>query len=92
MGQGKQRKLSLSPVQREVLWTLEEAGEETVPTIINTLRLKFSKFLHKELLERVEEAIESLSQHGFVYLSPATGVMQTASVVLTAAGRETLRK
>ena len=31
------RKLRLTPLQRDLLWTLEEAGEETLSTILVTL-------------------------------------------------------
>jgi len=32
------RRLKLTPLQRDVLWMLEEAGSETVGTIIATLK------------------------------------------------------
>jgi hypothetical protein len=92
MWQGKPRKLSLSPIQREVLGMLEEAGEENMPTIINTLGLKFSDLSHEELRRKVGDAVEGLSRYGFVYLSPVADVTHMASVVLTAAGRNALRK
>ena len=33
------KRLRLSPLQRDIMWTLEEAGAETVGTIVATLKI-----------------------------------------------------
>jgi len=38
------RRLKLTPLQRDVLWTLEEAGAETVGTVLATLKPNESEF------------------------------------------------
>jgi hypothetical protein len=84
--------LSLTPVQREVLWALEEAGEENTPTLVNTLRSKFSNLSDEELHREINEAVEGLSRYGFVYMSPGVDGSAGASVTLTDAGRATLTR
>ena len=91
MGRGKPRKLSLTRVQGEVLWVLEEAGEENMPALVNTLRVIFPALSDEELRAEVDGAVGALSRRGLVYVSPAPeGAM--ASVILTAAGRAALSR
>jgi len=71
---------------------LEEAGEEDLPEIISTMRVKFSDLPYEELLGNVRDAVEGMAQHGLVYLYPASEAEHTTFVVLTAAGRDCLRK
>jgi hypothetical protein len=63
------RKLSLSPMQREIVWILEEAGAESIPTVLNTLQAHFSDHTPDELLIVAEEAIRKLFDMGFVSFS-----------------------
>jgi hypothetical protein len=37
MGRGRSNNLKLTPLQRDVVWILEEAGEENVPAVLATL-------------------------------------------------------
>jgi hypothetical protein len=92
MGCGKPRKLSLTPIQREVLWTLEEAGEENMPTIINTLRVKLSGAAGNDLSDDIRGAVEDLARRGFISISAEADASGAESVILTEAGRHTLRR
>ena len=75
------RRLKLSPLQRGIVWTLEEAGTETVECVIATVgpsdRYQFEREVD-ELKQMGLVAIES-SEHG-------------AELVLTEKGYEALRK
>jgi hypothetical protein len=92
MGGGKPRKLSLTPIQREVLWTLEEAGEENLPTIMNTLRVKLPGVAGDDLSGIIRGAVEDLARRGFISVSAAADASGAESVILTEAGRQTLRR
>ena len=37
MGRGRSNNLKLTPLRRDVVWILEEAGEENVPAVLATL-------------------------------------------------------
>ena len=39
---GRTPKRRLSPLQREILWLLEEAGAQDIIVILNTLRIQYS--------------------------------------------------
>jgi hypothetical protein len=69
MAMNRSKKYALSPIQREILWTLAEAGSENIPTILNTLRLKFLNLPVSELLRQSEKAIRDLSQSGLIALT-----------------------
>jgi hypothetical protein len=71
---------------------LEEAGEENLPTIINTMRIKFPDLTYEELLVSVRDAVRGLERRGLLYLRLATDADQTTVVELTVAGRECLRE
>lgn len=60
------RKLKLSPVQREILWLLREAGGETVPHTLNYLHGEFPGVAWRELMQQVEEAVRGLLDLGLV--------------------------
>ena len=63
------RNLKLSPMQREVLWMLEEAGEENVPALLNTLQALFPDKPYQSLLAEVQAAIRGLWQLQLVAFS-----------------------
>ena len=65
---GKLRKIRLSPLQREVLWMLEEAGSETLPTLANTLGAKFPHEPRDALLAATQDAVRDLHDAGLVSL------------------------
>jgi hypothetical protein len=61
MGRGRPRNLSLSAVQRQVLWMLQEAHEETLPTVVATLRAHFSDLTAEEVRAKAIEAVTTWS-------------------------------
>jgi hypothetical protein len=73
------RKIRLTPFQREVLWLLEEAGEETMQTIRVTLKPLDPG--------QLDSAITALVSIGFVILGEDNGEV---SVILTDIGRLSL--
>jgi DNA-binding MarR family transcriptional regulator len=75
------RKLRLTPLQRDLLWMLEEAGEETLTTILVTLKPSDRETFDRDLA--------SLIRLGFV--SVAEGQSDT-TVALTESGRQALTK
>jgi hypothetical protein len=76
------RNLRLSPVQREILRMLEEAGEENLPTVLNTLWAVFPDRSHQALFEDAEAAIQGLRQLGLVAFSRDLGKPNLHSVLL----------
>ena len=77
------RKLRLTPMQRDILWMLEEAGKENMPCIRATLH-------PPDELEFVSQ-VNALERLGFVYRSLASGT-ELESLVLTSEGRRTLSR
>jgi len=73
------RKLRLTPLQRDLLWMLEEAGEEELATILATLKPP-----DRDVFDRDLEALVCLD---FVCL---TEQRSAASVVFTNFGRRAL--
>ena len=73
------RKLRLTPLQRDLLWMLEEAGEETMLTIRITLKISD--------LEVLDTAIAALAHMSYVKVSV---VDSHESMVLTKEGRQSL--
>jgi hypothetical protein len=59
-------RLKLSPIQREILWTLDEAGDEYITTILNTLRKIFPNRSNDDLIMAVESAIYNLYKHNLI--------------------------
>jgi hypothetical protein len=55
-------------MQREILWTLEEAGEEEIATILNLLRSQIENATDEELEQLAIEAINRLRTEGLVQL------------------------
>jgi DNA-binding MarR family transcriptional regulator len=73
------RKIRLSPLQRDVLWTLEEAGSETLRTVLATLKPVDQQTFDADLdglvrLEYIQRSNEPASQ----------------SLILTAKGRKAM--
>lgn len=77
-----QRRLKLSPLQRDVMVTLEEAGAETIGTLIATIRPDDVRALNHE--------IDGLIKLGLVRKEETTGT--TTEIVLTEQGKAALRK
>jgi hypothetical protein len=73
------RKVRLTALQRDVLWLLEEAGEETFVTIQATLQ--------PPDLETLDSAIAALTRLRYVRRADHGGA---TSVVLTTEGRRSL--
>ncbi len=46
------KKLKLSPMQREIVWMLEEAGSEALTTVLITLHGQFPGLAWRELMEK----------------------------------------
>jgi len=62
------KKLRLSPVQREVVWVLSEAGEENLAALLNTVSKKIQANSRLEALMVFENAIRYLYRQGFIDL------------------------
>jgi DNA-binding IclR family transcriptional regulator len=75
------KKLRLSPLQGRILWLLEEAGKETLGTVLATLRMTDDWTFRREL--------EALVRHGFVRQGEEAG-QQT--LILTGDGRVALNR
>ena len=73
------RKLRLTPLQRDVLWVLEEAGEETLLTIQATLKPPDP--------EALNAAVAALGRIGYVRQTEEGG---RAALALTKEGRQSL--
>ncbi len=77
------RRLKLSPVQRDILVTLEEAGAETIGTLIATIK--------PGDVSGFSQQIDGLVKLGLVRTEESGGESAT-EVVLTEEGRSALRK
>lgn len=75
------RRLKLSPLQRDIIWTLQEAGGKTIGTVVATV-----KPLDQIAFDR---AVDSLIKLGLVRVESSNG---KAELLLTEIGREALRK
>ena len=75
------KKLRLSPLQDRILWLLEEAGEETLITVLATLRIADDWSFQQEL--------EALVRHGFIRRGEDDG---RRTLILTCAGRDALTR
>jgi hypothetical protein len=73
---GRPRKLALSDLQRRILWALEEAGEETLPLLLRTLREHDEP---PELLTAFRRATLGLMDLGFVTLEGAPALAEPAA-------------
>lgn len=63
-------RLRLTPLQREILWILEEAGEEHITTLLNTLRSQVSPDQRPSLPDATYEALQALFLTGLVSFEP----------------------
>jgi hypothetical protein len=78
------RRLKLSRLQRDIMWTLQEAGGETIGTVIETV---------KPLAQiEFDQAVEELIKLGFVKIEGSTIHHGKAELVLTASGIVALGK
>jgi hypothetical protein len=57
------------PLQRELLSLLLEAGEETVPTLFNTVLVRRPGLSREAVADEVSEAMTALEQQSYVALS-----------------------
>jgi hypothetical protein len=77
-------------MQREIVWMLEETGEEELATILNTLRGQFRNYTDKELEQYGFEAISLLRTEGLVQLGGYRYDSRVPRRELTAAEAEQL--
>jgi hypothetical protein len=66
---GSGRKQRLSPLQREVLWILEEAGAENLLTVLWTLRAHFPALEVTPLLGEAVDGLRRLWLAGLIEVS-----------------------
>jgi hypothetical protein len=57
------------PLQQELLGLLLEAGEETVPTLFNTVLVRHPELSREAVADEVGEAMAALEQQAYVALS-----------------------
>jgi hypothetical protein len=78
------RRLKLSQLQRDIMWTLQEARGETIETVIATV---------KPLVQiEFDRAVDELIKLGLVRMESSTIDHDKAELVLTETGIEALRK
>jgi hypothetical protein len=83
---GRRRKQRLSPLQREVLWMLEETGAEDLLTILRTLHTRFPGLGTTPLLGEASDGLRRLWLAGLIELStyhagsPPTWMPLTAEI------------
>ena len=58
-----------SPLEIEILHILLEAGEENLPTVLNTVLVQHLAEPREALLARVEKALESLERQSYTELN-----------------------
>jgi hypothetical protein len=66
---GRPGKGSMSPIQREILLLIEEAGEETIITVLATLQHQFPTYTPEELLVETEKAVNGLKRLGLLVVT-----------------------
>jgi hypothetical protein len=78
------RRLKLSPQQRDIIWTLQEAGGETIGTVMASVKP----------LDQIEfdRAVDGLIKLGLVGMESSTVHHGKPDLVLTETGIEALRK
>jgi len=82
---GWMKKIKLSPVEREILWTLEEAGAENLSTLEATVKSVGKK--HSKLV--FSQSLENLKRKEFIEIETDKSE-KNISVVLTEKGRNSL--
>ena len=85
MGRGRSNNLKLTPLRRDVVWILEEAGEENVPAVLATL----NQSRNDEVAgSQLQEAIAPLVSIGFIRIGTEQSDFLTAkTLILTPQGR-----
>ncbi len=68
--------LRLTPIERELLWMLEEAGEENLLSVFNALRSKFPETTDDTLIRETIEAIQHLLAVGFISIESPNGFLR----------------
>ena len=63
------KKVSLSPRQCEIVWLLEEAGEENLATLLNTLGNSHPDESREEIYASILAATQGLVRMGYVNVS-----------------------
>lgn len=63
-------KLRLSSLEGQILWELEEAGEENIVSLVNTLRRRFAGVSDMEFLEMMGRAVQTLLRLNLISFSP----------------------
>jgi hypothetical protein len=66
---GSHQKLALTPLQNDILWLLEEAGSETLLTVLTTLIINETITASDSILYDVESAVRSLIRVGFLTMT-----------------------
>ncbi len=93
------KKIRLTPTQRDIVWVLEEAGEENLACILNTLLSDAEPQDREALLTGVSEALEGLIRMGYVEVKGEVKNLTEAhfgsrgvqvEILLTQRGREQL--
>jgi hypothetical protein len=80
------KKISLSTLERDIMWILEEAGEETLCTVLNTLWPKLSaKLSADECLKEFKDAVRALKGRGLIFLGEDKGASGAAILPLPVA-------
>ncbi len=64
MEQAVTKRPRITPVQRDVLWTLEESGEESLPCLLNTLKIPPAE--NSQIGWEFREELSGLIRRGFV--------------------------
>lgn len=66
--QKARNRLRLSPLEKEILWTLREAGEENLSTLLNTVEALGAWSSHEEFLSACEIAVKNLLSLQYIEL------------------------
>ncbi len=77
------RKIKLSPIEREILWTLEEAGAESISTLEATIKIIIKGF-SKEVFS---QSLDNLKSKEFIEFETNNN---NISVILTDKGKISL--
>lgn len=76
-------KVRLSPIQGQILLILEEAGEEYITTVLNTLKIEFPEVAPGDFIREAEQAIQGLIRASFVSFWRETGKTSPSSTPLS---------
>lgn len=68
-----QKKVKITPLQREVLWALADTGERSLPALLNSLSAKFPALSPAALREEAGRSLGVLWRAGCLYLMRVVG-------------------